>query len=227
MSRGSLPKSAETPAANTKTSDAAAIRNGRDLTFGNLDLPLMTACAPPALALICASGNWEQHGSKLGKPMIEGPARRTPVKELACGCQRSDETPGGICLRKRAHEGQEDKAGRPYIGHVARVMARVDTAEEKIVAALHDVLEDTDVTPDDLRAAGCPDELLAAIDALTARPGEPYEERLARAAANPIALAVLSRTSRRSALVWVMTCWRSSAAPRSRSTTWPAPPIRT
>lgn len=45
------------------------------------------------------------------------------------------------------HRGQVDKAGKPYIFHLARVADRVETEHEKIVALLHDVVEDTDVSP--------------------------------------------------------------------------------
>lgn len=93
-------------------------------------------------------------------------------------------------LARRAHEGQLDKAGRPYIEHPARVMARLEGPYERMAAALHDVLEDTDVTAADLRAAGCPEPVIAAVDALTKRPGEPLEESMRRAAADPIARRV-------------------------------------
>ena len=55
---------------------------------------------------------------------------------------------------------------------------------------LHDVLEDTATTEDDLRAAGCPEPVIAAVRALTKNSGEPLEDSIARAASNPIARAV-------------------------------------
>ena len=55
-----------------------------------------------------------------------------------------------------AHEGQIDKSGKPYIGHPVRVMNRVEGERERMAAVLHDVIEDTRVTAEDLRAAGCP-----------------------------------------------------------------------
>jgi GTP diphosphokinase / guanosine-3',5'-bis(diphosphate) 3'-diphosphatase len=48
-------------------------------------------------------------------------------------------------LAARHHEGQTDQAGRPYMGHIHRVVAAVTTPDQKLAAALHDFLEDTDV----------------------------------------------------------------------------------
>jgi len=56
-----------------------------------------------------------------------------------------------IELAKQHHEGQTDKAGKPYIEHPLRVMNQVESEEEKIVAVLHDIVEDTDISLDDLR----------------------------------------------------------------------------
>jgi (p)ppGpp synthase/HD superfamily hydrolase len=95
-----------------------------------------------------------------------------------------------IALAHRAHAGQTDKAGRPYIEHPLRVMHRLHGEYERMAAILHDVLEDTPVTDDDLRAAGCPELVIEAVRALTKHSGEPLEESMARAATNPIACAV-------------------------------------
>jgi (p)ppGpp synthase/HD superfamily hydrolase len=95
-----------------------------------------------------------------------------------------------VALARTAHDGQVDKAGRPYISHPLRVMERVSGEHERMAAALHDVLEDTAVTAEDLRAAGCPEPVVAAVIALTKRPGEPLAESMARAAADPIARVI-------------------------------------
>lgn len=95
-----------------------------------------------------------------------------------------------IALARRFHAGAVDKAGRPYIEHPLRVMGRVSTDQEKLAAVLHDLLEDTDLSPTDLLAAGCPPRVVTALDALTRRDGEPYEAFVARAAADPVARAV-------------------------------------
>lgn len=70
------------------------------------------------------------------------------------------------------HAGQLDKGGKPYIGHPARIQARFEDPERKILAWLHDVIEDTDVTLDDLRVAGFDEEIVEQVDALTHRKGE-------------------------------------------------------
>ena len=91
-----------------------------------------------------------------------------------------------IAIAARAHEGQVDKAGMPYILHPLRVMLAVRTPEERIVAVLHDVLEDTAVSIEDLRAEGFPDPVLAALVSVTKREGEEYPEFVQRAIADPI-----------------------------------------
>lgn len=95
-----------------------------------------------------------------------------------------------IQVARRAHEGQLDKSGRPYIGHPLRVMGALRDEHERMTAVLHDVVEDTSVTLADLKAAGCPEEVVAAVAAISKRPGEDQATYLARVAANPIARAV-------------------------------------
>jgi (p)ppGpp synthase/HD superfamily hydrolase len=95
-----------------------------------------------------------------------------------------------IALAVRAHRGQKDRAGAPYILHPLRMMFRVETDAEKMAAVLHDVVEDTDWTLDDLRAEGFPEEVVAAVDHLSRREDESYEEFVERAAAHPVARRV-------------------------------------
>jgi (p)ppGpp synthase/HD superfamily hydrolase len=95
-----------------------------------------------------------------------------------------------IQLARRAHEGQLDKSGRPYIAHPLRVMGKVSGEHERMAAVLHDVVEDTSVTLADLTAAGCPEEVLAAVAAISKQPGEDQAAYLARVSANPIARVV-------------------------------------
>lgn len=95
-----------------------------------------------------------------------------------------------VALARRAHEGQLDKSGRPYIAHPLRVMDAVDGEWARMAAVLHDVIEDTAVTADELRRAGCPEAVVAAVVALTKLPDEPLATSMARAAADPIARAV-------------------------------------
>lgn len=95
-----------------------------------------------------------------------------------------------IQIAARAHAGQVDKANQPYILHPLRVMLRVESTEERIVAVLHDVVEDTDVTLDILRSSGFSPAVIDAVEALTKRPGEGRLEAAARAARNKIARVV-------------------------------------
>lgn len=98
-------------------------------------------------------------------------------------------------IATKAHEGQVDKAGVPYIEHPRAVAAALDAAGHGPFAVqagwLHDVVEDTDVTLDDLRAAGFAEVVVDAVDAVTRRkrPGatqEPYFNMIHRAAAHPL-----------------------------------------
>lgn len=91
-----------------------------------------------------------------------------------------------IALAAKAHEGQTDKAGAPYILHPLKVMLRVSTLEERIAAVLHDVVEDTDITIEKLRGEGFSEAVLKAIESVTKIPGEDYESFVLRAAADPI-----------------------------------------
>ena len=91
-----------------------------------------------------------------------------------------------LSLAARAHAGQLDKAGQPYILHPLRVMLRLTDPRDRIVALLHDTVEDTSVTFEELRTLGYPEELLAALDSVTRRSSEDYEEFVARSAENDI-----------------------------------------
>ena len=95
-----------------------------------------------------------------------------------------------IRIAVEAHAGQKDKNGQPYILHPLRVMARVMTEDQKIVAILHDVIEDTPWTPDQLKDRGFPPHILQALDCVTKRKGEAYEDFVTRSASNPIASRV-------------------------------------
>ncbi|NOZ88038.1 MAG: guanosine-3',5'-bis(diphosphate) 3'-pyrophosphohydrolase [Deltaproteobacteria bacterium] len=95
-----------------------------------------------------------------------------------------------IELASREHAGMRDKAGAPYIFHPLRVMFAVSKPLEKIVAVLHDIVEDTPTTLGDLQKLGFPFEALQALEALTRRKGESRMDAAKRAAENPIALVV-------------------------------------
>lgn len=85
-----------------------------------------------------------------------------------------------------AHEGQTDKVGMPYHLHPERVAARCATNAERIVALLHDTIEDTDVSPEYLLNCGFPQFIVDAILSVTKREGECYEDFVARAKQNSI-----------------------------------------
>lgn len=80
-----------------------------------------------------------------------------------------------IEIAVNAHTGQTDRAGKPYIQHPLRVMDSVNTTEEKIVAVLHDVIEDTDITSEDLMKAGIPKNLVNEVVMLTHDPDVDYD----------------------------------------------------
>lgn len=89
-----------------------------------------------------------------------------------------------------AHEGQVDKAGDPYIIHPFIVSSRMKTKDECVVALLHDVVEDTEVTLLDLLNKEIPLHIVVAVDAISKRKGETRKEYLKRVAENDLAYAV-------------------------------------
>jgi (p)ppGpp synthase/HD superfamily hydrolase len=95
-----------------------------------------------------------------------------------------------IQIAARAHEGQVDKQGLPYILHPLRVMDGVEGLDAKIVAVLHDVVEDTPVTFDDLEQEGFSGEILAAVRCVTHAEGESYADYVVRCRADQIARRV-------------------------------------
>ncbi len=95
-----------------------------------------------------------------------------------------------IALAAAAHYWQKRKQGSPYVLHPLRMACALKTEAEQIVAVLHDVVEDTHWTSNDLRREGFPDDILQALDCVTERKGESYDDFLTRAASNPIARRV-------------------------------------
>ena len=95
-----------------------------------------------------------------------------------------------IILATKAHSGQVDKAGQVYILHLLRVMFAVEGETPRMVAMLHDVVEDSEYSFDDLREMGYSDEVLSALDCLTRQKQETYMEFVQRAKTNPIARQV-------------------------------------
>lgn len=95
-----------------------------------------------------------------------------------------------VALACRVHAGQVDKSGKPYILHPLRLMLKFEGVDEQVVSVLHDVVEDGDVSLDDLRALGVSDAAVAAIDCLSKREGEQYEDFIARIKPNDLARRV-------------------------------------
>lgn len=92
-----------------------------------------------------------------------------------------------IEIAAKGHAGQKDKAGAPYILHPLRMMLSLKSNEERIVAVLHDVVEDVEGwSCDRLRQEGFSEEIVVAVESVTKRKGEDYDAFVRRAAANPI-----------------------------------------
>lgn len=90
-----------------------------------------------------------------------------------------------------AHEGQVDKAGKPYIEHPMRVMNMGKTVEEKIAGVLHDVVEDSDWTFEMLEKEGIPKDVMDALRCVTKlSEDEDYDHFIERVKTNPLAVKV-------------------------------------
>src|SRR5262249_48563504 len=136
-----------------------------------------------------------------GRPGVPFPApatdRRVPPTELETGtalayfAARGDTDMStierAIAIAAEAHTGQVDKAGAPYVLHPLRMMLRMASNDERIVAVLHDVCEDCPCwTMVRLRKEGFAEHLIEALRSVTKRDGEDYEAFVRRAAGNRI-----------------------------------------
>ncbi|MBN1995856.1 MAG: GTP pyrophosphokinase [Anaerolineae bacterium] len=95
-----------------------------------------------------------------------------------------------IALAVKTHQGQVDKYGQPYILHPLRVMFRLETELEQMVGILHDVVEDSELTLADLRQTGYAPEVIEALDGVTRRQEETYDEFVERSLAHPVSRRV-------------------------------------
>lgn len=97
-----------------------------------------------------------------------------------------------LVLATNAHAGQFDRGGNPYILHPLKVMHYLKSDDEELqcIALLHDVIEDTKTTWQDLRDAGCTDRVIDTVEALTKLPGQSYDEYKLRVFANADAMKV-------------------------------------
>jgi (p)ppGpp synthase/HD superfamily hydrolase len=90
----------------------------------------------------------------------------------------------------KAYQGQKDKAGKTYILHPLRIMAQMQTEAEMATALLHDVIEDSDYSAEDLLAEGIPKNIVEAVELLSKQAGDNYEDFIDRVLANPLAAKV-------------------------------------
>ncbi|MCI6738400.1 MAG: HD domain-containing protein [Intestinibacter sp.] len=88
------------------------------------------------------------------------------------------------------HKNQKDKSGKPYILHPLHVMETVKSDDAKIVAILHDIIEDTDVTEKDLLNAGLSKHIVDAIVMLTRTDDIDYMDYVKKVSSNPLAKEV-------------------------------------
>lgn len=95
-----------------------------------------------------------------------------------------------LSIARKAHEGQLDKAGVDYIEHPIYVASQVDTEEEKAVALLHDVIEDSPVSAEGLLQAGLPETVVTAVQVLTKKKEQDYQTYLETVKKNPLARLV-------------------------------------
>ena len=95
-----------------------------------------------------------------------------------------------IKIAVSAHEGQRQKDGTPYILHPIHLMQQLSDPAARIAAVLHDVVEDTAVSLEELRSAGMPAEVMEALRLLTHEEGMPYADYIRRIAQNALARQV-------------------------------------
>ena len=102
----------------------------------------------------------------------------------------TDATKKAMKLCFQAHKDQTDKSGIPYVFHPIHLAEQMKDEDTTVVALLHDVVEDTTYTPEDLAAMGFNDRVIAAIRLMTHDENIPYMEYIAKIKENPIAKAV-------------------------------------
>jgi (p)ppGpp synthase/HD superfamily hydrolase len=101
-----------------------------------------------------------------------------------------------------AHAGQQDKGGASYIRHPLRVMEGLDSEDEMVAGVCHDVVEDTDITLEDLTHLGFTKMQTKTVDALSKRDGESYDESIGRVVKDPTARKIKTRDIRDNMSLW-------------------------
>lgn len=115
---------------------------------------------------------------------------------------------GPMCLDKAilvavlAHAGQTDKGGNSYIRHPLRVMEKQNTEDEMVSGVCHDVVEDSDITLEDLLVLGFTKMQTRTIDALTKREGETYDQSIDRVLLDPTARKVKTDDIKDNSQLW-------------------------
>jgi (p)ppGpp synthase/HD superfamily hydrolase len=106
--------------------------------------------------------------------------------------KKIDQASLAMNIAMRVHAGQRDLGGHAYIGHIARVAAKIPAhdIEGQALAFLHDVVEDGGISLDDLVSEGVEPRIVAAVDAISRREREIYEDYVVRLSKDPIALRV-------------------------------------
>ena len=102
----------------------------------------------------------------------------------------TEQTKKAMKLCFAAHKDQVDKSGMPYVFHPFHLAEQMTDEATTVTALLHDVVEDTDFTQNDLRAMGFPAEAVDAIAMMTHDPKVPYLDYVAKIKTNPVARAV-------------------------------------
>ncbi|MBN1147521.1 MAG: HD domain-containing protein [Anaerolineales bacterium] len=156
------------------------------LVYGNLDIPRNGQIVLWGLAIILATLTILDIGETIRLKNIER-ALQTKHSQVIKGDSHLGKA---IAIAAQAHQEQKDRAGMPYILHPLRVMQGMDSEMEKIAATLHDVVENTSWTTEQLKAAGFSQEVLKLVHRLTRDPDEPYETYINRVSEDPVAIKI-------------------------------------
>lgn len=135
----------------------------------------------------CEQDSFEKYGQDEDKPDEENLYNLQLHFMINCKATKEEQLyVKAVNLMFRQHHGQKDKAGKDYYFHPARVSEECLETEAKIVALLHDTVEDTDLTFGDLAQAKFPQQIIDGIDAVTRREGESYADFIERASYDEI-----------------------------------------
>lgn len=115
-----------------------------------------------------------------------------------------------------AHKNQKDKGGMPYVFHPFHLAEQMTTEETAIAALLHDVVEDTEITLDDIAEMGFPSSVIDALALLTHKGSIQYMDYVAKIKSNPIALAVKLADLRHNSDLTRLNCVDERALERAR-----------